>query len=159
MDPCSPSARVLLLDDHPAILRQVAELLPAGFEVVAALQDATALPDAMDKHRPDLVVLDITLPGASGIELASRLHSASPSGKVVFLTVHDDADYARAGFAAGGIGYVVKARLATDLVPALEAALEGRRFLSRGAAQAELQDEEWADTSSDSFGSVTTSDM
>lgn len=151
MNTQATTARVLLLDDHPAVLRQVVELLPAGFEVVASLQDSATLPEAMEKHRPDLVVLDITLPGASGIELASRLHSASPSGKVVFLTVHDDADYARAGFAAGGIGYVIKARLATDLVPALKAALEGRRFLSRGAALEGLQGEEWADVDSNSM--------
>jgi len=110
----------------------------------------------MEKHQPDLVVLDITLPGASGVELASRLRSASASGKVVFLTVHDDADYARAGFAAGGIGYVVKSRLATDLVPALEAALEGRRFLSRGAALQELQGKEWTDLSSAPNGNYRT---
>lgn len=135
---------MLLLDDHPGVLRQVAELLPAGFEVVAALHDAAALPDAMNKHQPDLVVLDITLPGTSGIQLASRLRSAGHSGKVVFLTVHDDADYARAGFAAGGKGYVVKARLGTDLLPALEAALEDRRFVSKGAALDGLQNDGWA---------------
>jgi len=133
----------LLLDDHPVVLRQVEEMLPTGFEVVAALHDATALLAAMEQYQPDLVVLDITLPGGSGIELASRLRSSGHAGKVVFLTVHDDADYARAGLAAGGIGYVVKSRLATDLVPALEAALQGRRFVSSGAALEGLQAEEW----------------
>ena len=138
MNPRTSSARVLLLDDHLGVLRQVAQLLPARFEVVAALQDAEALPEAMEKYQPDLVVLDITLPGASGIELASQLLSAGYSGKVVFLTVHDDADYARAGFAAGGSGYVIKARLASDLVPALEAALEGRKFVSPGVELSSL---------------------
>ena len=148
MKPCAPIARVLLLDDHPAVLRQVVEMLPAGFEVVAALHNAVALPEAMEKHKPDLVVLDITLPGVSGIELASRLRRAGQPGKVVFLTVHDDADFARAGFAAGGTGYVVKARLATDLVPALEAALAGRKFVSPGVAANGLQSEELTDTDS-----------
>jgi len=136
---------VLLLDDHPGVLRQVARLLPAGFEVVAELPDADALPAAMAEHKPELMVLDITLPGASGIEVASRLHRAGFAGKIVFLTVHDDADYARAAFAAGGIGYVVKSRLASDLVPALEAALEGRRFVSQGAAWEALHSEEGLD--------------
>ena len=142
MAPRIHGARVLLVDDHPGVLRQVAEVLPAGFEVVATLQDGAALPAAMATHQPDLVVLDITLPGASGIELASRLRTAGHSGRVVFLTVHDDAEFIRAGFAAGGTGYVVKARLATDLVPALEAALEGRRYVSPGAAREALHDEE-----------------
>jgi len=132
---------VLLLDDHPGVLRQVAELLPAGFEVVAALDDGAKLPEAMKRYQPDLVVLDITLHEASGIELAARLRTAGVPGRVVFLTVHDDADYARAGLAAGGIGYVVKSRLATDLVPALEGALAGRRFISPGTAADALQDE------------------
>jgi len=139
---------VLLLDDHPGVLRQVAELLPAGFEVVAALNDAAALPAAMQRHQPDLVVLDISLPGTSGIELASQLRSAGHAGRVVFLTVHDDAEYARAGFAAGGKGYVVKPRLATDLVPALEAALAGRTFVSPGFAARGLQSGERSDTGS-----------
>ena len=142
------SAQVLLLDDHPGVLRQVADLLRGGFEVVAALNDAAKLPEAMERHHPDLVVLDITLPGASGIELASRLRSTGYSGKVVFLTVHDDADYARAGFAAGGIGYVVKARVATDLLPALEAALAGQRYVSPVDALRSLQDMVFHDTHS-----------
>jgi len=148
MNPRNRNARVLLLDDHPGVLRQVAELLPARFEVVAALKDATALPAAMEKHQPDLVVLDISLPGVSGIELASRLRSAGHAGRVVFLTVQDDAEYARAGFAAGGKCYVVKPRLATDLVPALEAALAGRTFISPGVAATGLQGEAWTDTGS-----------
>jgi len=130
------------------VLRQVAELLPAGFEVVAALHEGKALPDAMKRLKPDLVVLDITLPGTSGIELASQLRDSGDSGKVVFLTAHDDADYARAGFAAGGKGYVVKSRLATDLVPALEAALEDREFVSQGAALEGLQNDGWTETGS-----------
>jgi len=131
------------LDDHPGVLRQVAELLPAGFEVVATLNNAAALPAAMDEHHPDLVVLDITMPGASGIELTSELRRTGHPVKVVFLTVHDDADYVRAGFAAGANGYVVKTRLATDLLPALEAALQNRRFVSKGAALDGLHYEEW----------------
>lgn len=139
---------MLLLDDHPAVLRQVPQLLPREFEVVAALENGTGLSAAVAQHQPDLIVMDITLPGASGIELASRLRSAGNDSRVVFLTVNDDAEYARAGFAAGGRGYIVKSRLATDLLPALEAALAGRRFVSPGVAAKGLQDEQWTDTNS-----------
>ena len=148
MNPRNVNVRVLLLDDHPGILRQVAALLPAGFEVVAALDDATALATAMEKHKPDIVVLDISLPGTSGIDLAAQLRRSHPLVKLVFLTVHDDADYARAGFAAGGDGYVIKARLGTDLSRALEAAMAGRRFISKGAAQDGLKDEAWLNADS-----------
>jgi DNA-binding NarL/FixJ family response regulator len=124
------AARVILVDDHPAVLRQVEELLPDDFEVVAALEEGGGLAKAVEEHQPDLIVLDISLPGASGIELASRLQTAGYPGKVVFLTVHSDPDYARAAFAAGAIGYVVKTQLASDLIPALRAALAGKRFVS-----------------------------
>jgi len=63
---------------------------------------------AVARHEPDLIVLDITLPGVSGIELASCLRRSGCSTKIVFLTVHCDTDYAREAFAAGGNGYVVK---------------------------------------------------
>jgi DNA-binding NarL/FixJ family response regulator len=82
--------------------------------------------------KPDIVVLDITMPGMTGIEIARLLQPSD--AKVVFLTVHDDADYLRSALAVGGLGYVVKDRLATDLVPALRKALAGRQFISPSAA-------------------------
>ena len=122
--------RVLLVDDHPAVLRQVSPLLLGEFEVGATLDGGDAVPAAVKQHRPDLIVLDVTLRNVSGIELASRLQPLGNPARIVFLTVHDDPDYARAAFEAGAAGYVIKARLATDLIPALRAALEGRRFVS-----------------------------
>lgn len=123
--------RVILVDDHPAMLRQVAELLDGQcFEVLAALRDGGQLEAAAAVIKPDLIVLDIALPGSSGIDLARRLADAGSSARIVFLTVHADADYAREAFAAGGLGYVVKPRLGSDLLPALRAAMEGQRFIS-----------------------------
>jgi len=123
-------SRVLLVDDHPAVLRQVAQLLTGAFQVVDALLDGRQLRRAIEIRHPELVVLDITLPGISGIDLARDLTATASCPKIVFLTVHDDPDYAREALAAGALGYVVKSRLASDLVPALHAALEGRRFVS-----------------------------
>jgi DNA-binding NarL/FixJ family response regulator len=122
--------KILLVDDHPAVLRQTISLLPQDYEVVETLESGFGLKVAVSRHEPDLIVLDITLPGISGIELASRLRQSGYSTKIVFLTVHCDTDYAREAFAAGANGYVVKARLASDLVPALQAVLAGQRFVS-----------------------------
>jgi len=122
--------RILLVDDHPAVLRQTISLLPQDYEIVDTLESGFGLKAAVSRHEPDLIVLDITLPGLSGIELASRLRQSGYSTKIVFLTVHCDTDYAREAFAAGANGYVVKARLASDLVPALQAVLAGQRFIS-----------------------------
>jgi DNA-binding NarL/FixJ family response regulator len=123
-------ARVILVDDHLAVSQQVARLLPGDFEIVTKLEDGAQLTSAVAEYRPDLIVLDITLPGASGIELASQLRQAKCTARVVFLTVHNDPDYVRAAFAVGASGYVDKAGLASDLVPALHAALDGKQFIS-----------------------------
>jgi DNA-binding NarL/FixJ family response regulator len=128
--PLSKPACVLLVDDHPAVLRQTIKLLAGEFRVVAALQNGAQLDAAVREHRPEIVVLDITLPGASGLDLARRLTDSACAARIVFLTVHADADFLRAAFDAGAIGYVVKARLASDLLPALRAALADRRFVS-----------------------------
>ena len=123
-------ARLLIVDDNPAFLSQLTQLLPCEFEVVATLTDGAGLRNAMLEHRPDIIVLDIRLPPVSGLVLASQLRDAGCSAKIVFLTVHDDPDYVRAAFAAGAIGYVLKTRLSLDIVLALRAALQSERFIS-----------------------------
>jgi DNA-binding NarL/FixJ family response regulator len=122
--------RILVVDDHPAVLLHVQRLLAAEFDVVDTLSDGRDLPEAVAARRPDLVVLDITLPGTSGIDLARALTAAPAAPLIVFLTVHADPDYVREALAAGGSGYVVKSRLASDLIPALHAALAGEQFVS-----------------------------
>ena len=104
--------------------------LPGEFEVVDTFEDGEEVLAAVERERPDLIVLDITLPGESGLVLASRLTKAGSSARIVFLTVHSDPDYVRAALRAGASGYVVKTRLSLDLEPALRAALAGKRFVS-----------------------------
>ena len=122
--------RVVLVDDHPAVLRQTVHLLSARFKIIAALPDGGELLSISKKKEIDLIVLDITLPGLSGVDLAERLNESGYSGKIVFLTVHADPDYVRQAFEVGAAGYVVKPRLASDLIPALDAALAGKTFIS-----------------------------
>ena len=126
----SKKARVILVDDHPAVLRQTMQLLPDRFEIVDASEDGLQLLNAVRELKPDVIVLDITLPLVSGMELVRRLRAAGCSTKIVFLTVHADSDYLSEAFEIGALGYVVKPRLATDLIPALDAALCGKRFVS-----------------------------
>jgi DNA-binding NarL/FixJ family response regulator len=130
--------RVVLVDDHPAILRQVIQLLSSEFEIVEALEDGATLPAVVDDFAPDLIVLDITLGTTSGIELALALKKAGCPAKIIFLTVHADADYAREAFLVGASGYVLKSRIASDLDLALKTALAGKRFLSPSPELAEL---------------------
>jgi DNA-binding NarL/FixJ family response regulator len=126
-----PATRIVLVDDNAAALHQVIELLPAGFDVCATLPDGHRLLQVIDEQRPAIVVLDITLPDANGITLASDLARHSNRPKIVMLTIHADSDYVKAAFAAGADAYVAKIRLHSDLVPALWAVLAGESFVSQ----------------------------
>jgi DNA-binding NarL/FixJ family response regulator len=116
-------------------------VLACGFAVVETLTDGQELARSLEAHHPDLLVLDITLPGVNGIELARHVLAAPRAPGIVMLTVHEDPDYAREAFAAGALGYVVKSRLASDLAPALQAALAGQRSLSPTRELREVRDE------------------
>ena len=85
--------RVILVDDHPAVLRQTMQLLPERFEIVDTSEDGLDLLNSVRELQPDVIVLDITLPMMSGTELARRLRTAGFQTKIVFLTVHADPDY------------------------------------------------------------------
>jgi DNA-binding NarL/FixJ family response regulator len=122
--------RVLLADDHEDSLAIEARLLEQEFDVVQKVGDGRASLEAAARLKPDILVLDITMPVMNGIEAAQHLHAAGSAVKVVFLSVHDDPDYVRAALAAGALGYVVKCRMASDLLPALRAASAGRSFVS-----------------------------
>jgi DNA-binding NarL/FixJ family response regulator len=130
-------ARVLLADDHPEILTQTDGVLAGQFEVVGSVANGVDLIKAAAQLDPDVVVLDITMPGLDGIEAACRLKQSGCRAKLVFLTVHEDSDYVRAALRAGGSAYVIKARLASDLVSAVHEALEGNRFVSPTIASEE----------------------
>jgi DNA-binding NarL/FixJ family response regulator len=121
---------VLLADDHPLMLRLTAEALADEYLVVGSVGDGRELLAEAERLHPDVIVLDITMPRLDGIEAARQLMRSQRPVRLVFLTVHEDADYARAAVDAGGLGYVVKTRLASDLLPAIQAALAGRRFIS-----------------------------
>jgi DNA-binding NarL/FixJ family response regulator len=111
------------------IARATAVLTPECVVVGTANDGATAL-DAVSTLRPDVVVLDISMPGMTGLEVASALRHQGSSAAVVFLTVHDDRDFVTAAREAGGTGYVIKRRLAVDLVVAVQEARAGRPFVS-----------------------------
>lgn len=123
-------ARILLADDHPEFLAMTVRLLQPEFNVLKTVGDGQAVVDEVAALNPDLVVLDISMPGLNGIEAALRLKASGSNAKVVFLTVHRDPDYLESALAVGALGYVVKDRLASELVPALREALAGRQFIS-----------------------------
>lgn len=122
--------RVLLADDHPNLLEAEANLLGSTYEVTQRVGDGQSLVEAAMKLKPDLIVTDISMPILNGIEAAKKLKVSGCLSKVIFLTVHTDLDYVRACLATGALGYVVKAHMAADLLPALREVLAGRIFVS-----------------------------
>jgi len=122
--------RILLADDHPHFPELVESLLGPTFEVVGKVGDGRALFDAALELRPDIIVTDISMPVLNGIEAADLLRRAGCASKVIFLTVHSDADFVRTCLASGAFGYIVKPRVALDLVPAIREAMAGHFFLS-----------------------------
>lgn len=123
--------RVLLADDQEEILQTVALMLKGTFDVVATAQNGTRAVELAAKLSPDVLVLDIAMPMENGIEVARRLQTLGFHARVVFLTINADREFVEAALSAGALGYVLKASLATDLVPAIWAAIQGHTFISR----------------------------
>jgi DNA-binding NarL/FixJ family response regulator len=126
----SELVRVLIVDDNATMRARVATVLSPECEVVGSATDGPAAVVAAMQLLPDVVVLDISMPGMTGLEVALRLRTAGSLAAVVFLTIHDEEDFVEAAQKSGGIGYVVKPRLATDLLVAVREAREGRPFVS-----------------------------
>jgi DNA-binding NarL/FixJ family response regulator len=124
-------ASVLIADDHFAVLESVVPMLKPFFNVVGTASDGKAAVEAEDRLHPDVVILDISMPVMSGIDAAKQMRKQGSKARIVFLTVHEDTDILAAAKAAGGKGYVVKSRLGTDLIPAIQDALAGKDFVSK----------------------------
>ena len=130
MDDRVGRARLIIADDHLEMREAVVRLLAQDFEIVATAGDGAAALDAASALKPDLLVLDISMPQITGIEVARRLRAGGSNVKIVFLTVVEDPDFVHEAFAAGGSAYVVKSRLTTDLRQAINEVLAGHTFIS-----------------------------
>jgi two-component system, NarL family, response regulator NreC len=118
--------RVLLADDDASVRTAVSRLLSPSCDVVGCVADIATLFDAAAELRPDVVVLDFSLPGGlNGIEVCRRLKKMRPESGVVAFTAHDDAELSRRALEAGASSYVWKLQAATDLLVAIQAAAAG----------------------------------
>jgi DNA-binding NarL/FixJ family response regulator len=126
---------LLLADDHRPVLDRLIRVLSPEFDILGALDDGQAIVDAAAMLKPDAVVLDISMPLLGGLEAAALIGEIAPRPSVIFLTVHEDKDFVAAAFDVGGRGYVLKRRLATDLIPAIHAAMAGQTFVSPSLAE------------------------
>ena len=122
--------RILLADDHPGVLEHAQRILAPEYEVVGQVNDGRAAVDAAFELRPDLVVLDIMMPELDGFDAARELRRRGSSAKVVFLTVQQNQEYVSAALESGGVAYVLKSRMYSDLIQAVRGALTGNIFVS-----------------------------
>ena len=124
--------RVVIAEDHTLVREGMGQLLAAEFEVVGLVEDGRALVQAAESLQPDLVLLDISMPQLNGLEAARQVVRVSPQTRLIFVTIHSDAAYVQAAFAAGAHGYVVKSEAASGLIAAMHEVLAGRRHVSKG---------------------------
>lgn len=122
--------RILVADDHPSILANLCILADTVGEVVGAVSDGRAAVNESLHLRPDVVVLDLEMPGVGGIEATRLLRRDLPDCKLIVCTVHTGKQHIKEAFAAGAVGFVRKQSAYEDLMPAISAALEGERFVS-----------------------------
>jgi two-component system, NarL family, nitrate/nitrite response regulator NarL len=121
---------VLLADDHLRVLDSAVKLVGSSYRIVATVSDGLTAVEVAKELSPDLIVLDIEMPGMDGIRAAQEMRRMGLQAKIIFLTVHKDEDYIAAARASGN-GYVLKSRMGSDLRLAINEAFSGRFFVSR----------------------------
>ena len=122
--------RILLADDHAAMLEEVQRLLKDDYEVVGSVEDGVALVEAAQRLKPDLIVSDISMPVMTGFEAAARIRKSGVTAKFIFLTVQSSAPYLKKALSLGADGYVLKVHAAEQLPIAVSTVLGGHSYVS-----------------------------
>ena len=122
--------RVLLADDHALLLGAYEKLLADECEIVGQVGDGRALVEAADKLKPDVIVLDISMPMLNGLEAGRQIKQKHRSMKLVYLTMNEDADLAAEAFRAGASAYVLKRSAASELMTAIREVVQGRSYIT-----------------------------
>ncbi len=121
---------VILADDHTIVLEGLKGLLQAEFEIVGIANDGRELLSQVENMHPDIIVVDITMPLLNGIDAIRHLAKIGARAKIIVLTMHRDATYAREAFDAGASGFVLKHSASSELITSMHEALRGNTFVS-----------------------------
>ena len=134
--------RVLVVDDHAVVREGIRHILEGepGFAVVAEAGNGAEAVRLAEEHRPHVVVLDVTMPGESGLRVAPRLRAAVPEARILFLSMHDNPEYVREGARAGAHGYMLKDSAAAELRAAVRAVHAGESWFGAATAPAPSSD-------------------
>jgi DNA-binding NarL/FixJ family response regulator len=122
--------RVLLADGSPVVLETVKRILESEFEVIGTISNGSSLLSEVEKLKPDVMIVDVLVPGLSGFEAVRRLKKRHVRCAVIFLTVHQDLALAEEARLIGAMGYVLKPSADSELLPAIRRAQQGSFFLS-----------------------------
>jgi two-component system response regulator NreC len=134
--------RILLADDHTVVRKGLRLLLEGhpGFVVVADAADGRAAVALAEQHTPDVVVMDVAMPGLNGIEAARQISAKMPGVAVVFLSMHSDESYVLKALKSGARGYLLKDSAEQDLINAVIAVSEGKAFFSPAISKMLVED-------------------
>jgi DNA-binding NarL/FixJ family response regulator len=127
--------RVLIADDHRLLREAFAQLLEPSCDVVGAVGDGHAMLTAAREHQPDIIVLDIGMPGMNGLDAARQLKRELPQINVIFLTMNEDPDVAAEAFRCGASAYLLKNSAASELRQAIQEVVHGRSYITPLAAE------------------------
>jgi len=125
-----PRPRILLADDHAMLVAAFQEMLSPHCDVVGTVSDGRMLLDMAPKLKPDVIVLDISMPHLNGIDACRQLQPRLPETKWVFLTVNEDPDLAAEAFRLGASAYLLKGSAASELFLSIQMAMQGRKYLT-----------------------------
>jgi DNA-binding NarL/FixJ family response regulator len=133
-DTTGPQVRILVVDDHESFRRFVSDTLEErpDLQIIAEAQDGIEAVRQAEALQPDMILLDIGLPGLNGIECARRIGKLAPNSRIIFLTQETSADLVHAALNLGALGYVNKLRAGADLLVAVETVMQGKQFVSSG---------------------------
>jgi two-component system response regulator NreC len=132
--------RVVLADDHVLVRQGLKTLLEReGFQIVAEASDGQEALHCVQTLKPDIVVMDITMPILNGIDAARQIFFSLPKAKTILLTQHDEGQYLSEALEAGVKGYVLKSQIASDLVQAMRQVSRGEVYLSPGVSGALME--------------------
>ena len=131
-----PALRIFLADDHAVVREGLKALIntQAGMAVVGEAADGLSACDQVSHLRPDVVVMDVSMPGLTGSQATEKLRQECPTVRVLALTVHEDRGYIRQLLAAGAAGYVLKRAAAEELIHAIRVVADGGVYLDPGMA-------------------------
>ncbi len=123
--------RIVVADDSPSFLEKLVSILGIEFDIVKTARDGKSSLEVIISCQPDVVILDLEMPGLNGLEITRELMKYSPRPAIVICSVENDLEIVEAAQKAGALGYVFKARAARDLNAAVKSVVRGQSFVSK----------------------------